>query len=357
MKKKACHDMENDPRKTENPTKQEVSVGNFNPEDAEGIVRLFRSVYGENYPIRLFYDPAAIIAANRDGRYVSIVARSSSGEVIGVNHLFPSAPNPSLYELGVGMVLKEYRNLGINGRAFRFIFEEFVPGKPHIEEIFGKAVCNHVFQQKTLPVHQLVETALEVALMPAETYGKEKSATGRVATLDVFRCCHPKPHRVYLPAAYEEPLRWIYAQLDDARQIDLSGREVPDALISKGDLTVFESVQVARMAVHEIGNDFNAFFSDLEARALARNAVVLQAWVNLSTPWVEKAVDTLRDMGYFFGGLLPRWFDEDGLLMQKLLCPPDFDSIQLFSDFSKKLLSVVRADWQRANSGETCPGK
>ncbi len=342
--------MENDSNKTENETKREFTVGNFCPEDAESIVRLFRSVYGENYPIRLFYDPAAIIAANQDGRYFSIVARSPSGEVIGVNHLFRSAPNPSLYETGVGLVLKEYRNLGVNGRVLRFLYEEFVPQKPHIEEVFGEAVCNHIFQQKVYPVHKFVETALEVALMPAEAYSKEKSAIGRVATLDGFRCFHSKPHRIYLPAAYEGPLGWIYAQLDDTRQIDLSSRNVPNALDSKGDLKVFEFAQVARMAVHEIGNDFNGFFSDLEAQALAQNAVVLQAWVNLTTPWVGKAVDILQDRGYFFGGALPRWFDGDGLLMQKLLCPPDFDSIQLFSDFAKKLLSVVKEDWQRANS-------
>lgn len=342
--------MESDLNKTENKTKQEIIVGNFRPEDAEGIVRIFRSVYGENYPIRLFYDPAAIIAANQDGRYFSIVARNASGEVIGVNHLFPSAPNPALYETGVGLVLKEYRNLGVNGRILRFLYEEFVPQKPHIEEVFGEAVCNHIFQQKVLPVHKFVATAIEVALMPAEAYSKEKSAVGRVATLDVFRCYHSRPHRIYLPAAYEETLRWIYAQLDDTRQLDLSAKDIPSATNSRGNLKVFESAQVARMAVHEIGSDFNAYFSELEAQALEQNAVVLQAWVNLTTPWVGKAADMLRNKGYFFGGALPRWFDGDGLLMQKLLCPPDFDSIQLVSEFAKKLLSVVKADWQRTNS-------
>lgn len=180
--------METGLNKTENSTKQDVKVGTFCPEDAEGIVRLFRSVCGENYPIRLFYDPAAIIAANQDGCYFSFVARSPSGQVIGVNHLFPSAPNPALYETGVGLVLKEYRNLGVNGRVLRFLYESFVPQKPHIEEVFGEAVCNHIFQQKFVSAHKFVETALEVALMPVEAYNQEKSATGRVSTLDVFRC-------------------------------------------------------------------------------------------------------------------------------------------------------------------------
>lgn len=46
------------------PAEENFDVGSFRPEDAEGIVRLFRAVYGEHYPIKLFYDPQAIIAVN-----------------------------------------------------------------------------------------------------------------------------------------------------------------------------------------------------------------------------------------------------------------------------------------------------
>ena len=55
-------------------------------------------------------------------------------------------------------------------------------------------------------------------------------------------------------------------------------------------------------------------------------------------------MDVLRQQGYFFGGVLPRWFDGDGLLMQKLECPPDYDGILLWSDFAKELLEFIRKD-------------
>jgi hypothetical protein len=61
-------------------------------------------------------------------------------------------------------------------------------------------------------------------------------------------------------------------------------------------------------------------------------------------------VEALRRRGYFLGGAIPRWFDGDGILMQKLFCPPDFESIHLLSDFSKQLLEVIRRDWQRAST-------
>jgi len=169
------------------PKAQEpFTVDDFRPEDAGGIVRLVRAVYGEHYPIRLFYDPAEIIRANREGQYYSIVARTPAGEVIGVNHLYPSAPCRSLYESGVGLVLKEYRSLGVSKATLGYIYEEFAPRHSHIEEVFGEAVCNHPYMQKSIAPFRFIETAIEVALMPAEAYAKEKSAVGRVATLTAF---------------------------------------------------------------------------------------------------------------------------------------------------------------------------
>jgi len=88
--------------------REEFYIDTFRPDDAQGIVRLFRTVYGEHYPIQIFYDPQSIIAVNEAGKYYSIVARTVSGSIIGVVHLFRSAPHPSTYEAG-----DDYRVLGI----------------------------------------------------------------------------------------------------------------------------------------------------------------------------------------------------------------------------------------------------
>ena len=344
--------MKNDEEKASPAGQEPFEVGYFRPEDAEGIVRLFHAVYGEHYPIRLFYDPAAITAANREGRYYSIVARTASGQVIGVNHLYLSSPCRNLYESGVGLVLKEYRNTGANTRMLGYLYEEFVPRKENIEEVFGEAVCNHPYMQKAVATFRYVETAIEVALMPAEAYTKEKSAAGRVATLTAFRCYLPKPHRIFLPAVYDETLRRIYGRLDDTRDLGISGDRIPAGAATRAQMEIFDFARVARIAVHEIGADFRDTLSELEARGREKNAVVFQVWVNLTTPWVGEAVELLRGKGYFFGGALPRWFDGDGLLMQKLICPPDFEGIVLESDFSKELLKVIQEDWRRAQSAK-----
>jgi len=339
----------------ENPKQEEFYIDTFQPEDAQRLVRLFLAVYGEHYPIQLFYDPQAIISVNEAGKYYSIIVRTVSGNIIGVTHLFRSAPNPLVYETGIGLVLKEYRSTGAYTRMNEYLFDEFVPRKDNIEETFGEAVCNHVFTQKSGAHFKHVFTALEVALMPAAAYAKEKSAKGRVAALCGFRCCKPKPHRIYVPAPYEMDLRRIYSRLDDSRDMALSAAQAPADLVSRISLEIFDFAQVARIAVHEIGEDFSDAFSKMEMQAVAGKAVVLQAWLNLGVPWVGSAVHTLNERGYFFGGVLPRWFDSDGLLMQKLLCPPDFDGIVLDSAESKQLLNTVRQDWERVQASAVDP--
>jgi hypothetical protein len=200
--------------------------------------------------------------------------------------------------------------------------------------------------------NRFIETAIEVALMPAEAYAKEKSAAGRVATLDAFRCYHPKPHRIFLPAAYEKTLRRIYGRLDDARELDSSTETIPPGTQSRADLTLFDFAKVARIAFHAIGTDFGHRLSKLEEQGREGKAVVFQVWVNLTAPHCGAAVEILRERGYFLGGAFPRWFDGDGFLMQKLFCPPDFAGIVLVSDFAKELLEIIRADWERVESAK-----
>lgn len=344
--------MSNDVRKMTARETEPFVVDSFRPEDAEGIARLFRSVYGEHYPIRLFYDPDAIIAANREGRYYSIVARTPAGKVIGASHLYRSAPCPVLYESGAGLVLREYRNTSVYGEIVSYVIQEFIPkhrGRS-MEAVWAELTCNHTIVQKKILPLGYEGTAIEVALMPAEAYIREENASRRVATLDVFRCHVPKPHRVHLPRVYEAALRCIYGRFNDDRDIGISQEALPAGQWTAASLDVFDFARVARITVPAAGADFSGRVSELEGKAREREAVVFQVFLNMTEPWVGEAVEILRDQGYFFGGALPRWFDGDGLLMQKLDCYPDFEGIVLLHESSQELLACIREDWERQSS-------
>ncbi len=326
-----------------------LEIDLFRDGDGEEITALFREVYGEGYPVKLFYDPAALARANAVGDYYSIIARQA-GVIAGVEHLYRSAPFQKVYEAGAGLVRKDYRNLGLTKKLLEFICEHWAPQQAGIEEIFGEPVCNHPFMQKAVTGLHWIETALEIALMPAEAYTQEKSATGRVAAVLAFLCVRPKPHRVFLPPAYEQELRFLYAPLDDHRELAAADQPLPTASISAIAMSIFDFARVARIAVADAGADFPERLAALEREATERGVWVFQVWLNLAQPWVGAAVQSLREQGYFLGGPLPRWFDTDGLLMQKLLCPPDFGEIQLHSDRAREILALVRQDWERAQA-------
>jgi hypothetical protein len=326
---------------------ENFEIGIFRPEDARGIADLFRSVYREDYPIKVFYDPAALTRANETREYVSIVARTPGKAVVAVQHVFRSAPCSALYEVGAGLVSTQYRRLGLNKKTLQFLYEEWIPENPSIEQTLGEPVCNHPYQQRVVSEFAHVEMALEVALMPAAAYQKEKSAPGRVAALMVFRTYKPRPHTVFLPQVYGKQLRFIYGALDDTRTLASSDMVLPQADQSSGEVTVFDFAQVARVAMHRVGFDLAGYVEDLEKNLIERGVVVIQMWLQLAWPWVGAAVDVLRRRGYFLGGPLPRWFNYDGLLMQKVLGQPGFDQIQLYASRAQEILEMVREDWRQ----------
>ena len=59
------------------------------------------------------------------------------------------------------------------------------------------------------------------------------------------------------------------------------------------------------------------------------------------------AVDAARTKGYFLGGLLPLWYDQDGLLLQKVAGKPDYSRIKLHPEGARMLLELIRSDHDR----------
>jgi hypothetical protein len=321
-----------------------VFIHLFRPQDSPGIAQLFHAVYGDKYPVKRFYDPADLARALESGDNFSIVARRGNGEIIGHMGFFRSAPFAGLYETGAGLVLPQFRNEGLNHLLLRYSYEALVPAL-EIEEAWGEAVCNHVLLQKSsIERFKFIETGLEIDLMPQEAYAKEKSSSGRVTSLVTFRCFMPRPQAVYLPSVYKDVLTAIYCRLEEERTLNESADGPAAGSFSQASFEIFDFAQVVRIAVKEIGQDFESYFNGLETGILTGNIKVLQVWLNLGCSWVGRAVEILRARGYYFGALLPRWFGQDGLLMQKNLETPVWENIKLYSDTARELLEIIRND-------------
>ena len=327
-------------------TKRSFDVDLFRSEDAAGVAQLFRSVHGEDYPIKIFYDPPELIRANQEGDYYSVVARSAEGEIIGIHNLFRSAPSRTVYEWGVGLVLKEWRSIGVSAAIEHFMIESVVP-ELGMHTVFGEPVTIHLQMQKHSEQHGFQPTALEVGLMPGEAYFGEGVISSRVSTLLSFRIYRNIPQKIFLPVTYNEAIRFMYGDFTSGRTFFDSTEHIPPTAASEAKMDVFDFAKVARISFHETGSDFAERISDLEAEAVKKGSIVIQVWLKLTSPWIGSVVSILQTSGFFIGGVLPQWFDDDGLLMQKILFTPDFESIQLYSDRALRMRDIVKSDWQR----------
>lgn len=328
---------------------QKFQVDAFRETDARGIANLFYAVYGADYPFETYYIPEKIIAENRCGNLHSVVARTPRGDIVAHGAIFrSSAPCPNLYELGQYIVLKHYRDSFAAYKINQYIAETLVKAV-NPEGLFGEAVCNHTTTQKAAALIGMKDTALEVALMPSETYQKEKNGTeGRVSCLIQFRAYHDKSLAVFVPPAYREAAEFIFGDPDLTRTLIDSAESIPPDVISDYTTASFPFAGVVRTNVASAGRDISAIIDETERKAAAEGMEVLQFFLNLAIPWSGKLVDIFRDRGYFSGGYIPRWFDADAILMQKNRTVPDFENIALYSSRAETLKTFVRSDWARS---------
>jgi hypothetical protein len=332
-----------------NPQADGVSIQAFDARYASQVADLFKTVYGDDYPITTYYDPIGLEKAIAKGELFQSLAITRDGLVVGVGNMYRSAPYSGIYEVGAGLVHPDYRRLNLFTRLYEYLCEVIAPGAG-IPLLYGEDVCNHLYTQKMQASLGFSPIALEVDLMPAQTYAKEKSASGRVASLLDCRVFSSNPHRIYAPPSYEAELNYIYSGLDDARTIENSIQAPPAESASRITSQYFEHAGVSRITVDSIGHDFEDALDRVEREAQGNHSVVWQVWLRLDCPWVASAVEVLRGRGYFLGGLLPRWFDGDGLLMQKVNAEPNWEGINLLQDRAKRILELVKADWETSLS-------
>jgi len=334
-------------------SERDYKIDLFKPSDAAGVVKLFTEVYGDGYPVKIVYNPEQLVTGFQTGEYIPILARTQDDRIVGYTSLYRSAPYRGLYETGQTLVLPDYRKTPVAGLLFRYTIR-LVPTIPDINALFCEGVCNHTHVQRAGVMFKHIETAFEIDLMPAEAYEMEQAASGRVSTVYMFRTFVQKPHAVYVPEVYENYSRYAFNGFDDSRTINVSMGGLPSGGSTEIATQVFDFAQLARLTVSEVAVDFEAAFETEEKRIMDMHCTVIQVWLKLSWPWISAVVNILRNKGFFLGGILPRWFDEDGFLMQKVLTRPNWEGINLYTDRAAQILRFIKDDWERTQTGGLC---
>lgn len=325
-----------------NPT-----VRRLTPEDAPGVAQLFRDVYGESYPIPMFYDAEALVATVRAGDIFSVIAVDESGVVLAHMATFRSAPFCGLLELGNGVTSQGARKRGVAGNLLRFLNTDVAPSLNAVA-FFGESVTNHTATQTLSERAGFRTMAVEVDLMLAEAYEAEQSAVGRVSTLMSFFPLDESPQTVFVPPGHVDDVRFIYDGYAGERTILDAGTSGTGGETS-GRAQSFDGADVLRFHVEKVGADFETWWR----RTMAENdpdGCVVQVFLSMSDATISRAVGLLNAEGFFFGGTAPRWFDHDALLMQRTPATPGFDRMVLLPGQKTELCQRVERAWRAVSS-------
>ncbi len=326
------------------PPGQKFAVDAFQPGDAWGIARLFYAEHGRSFPFETYYIPERLQEEHRLGLLHSAVARTPAGDIVGFGSCFrSSAPYHGVYEVGSHQVLADYRPARVGFALQEFLKDSLLPQRG-VEVFFSEAPCHQVVTQKYAAMSGLRETALEIGLMPAGAYGPTDHPEDRVSALLLFGSREDSPRALHCPERHMEAAAYLLEGQEIRRTLLASQGQPPAGHCTRASTEHFGFAQVARMHVQTLGHDFAEALDGFEEQAHRRGAVALQVFLNLGEAWSQVGAEALRARGYFLGGLMPRWFDDDALLFQKVQDMPSFDSIKLYSQRAHRILELVRRD-------------
>jgi len=150
----------------------------------------------------------------------------------------------------------------------------------------------------------------------------------------------------YLPTPYEGLLRQIY----DALDVDELRVPPPSQVPSRDQLPATTKMDtriryiynhvvfVVDTAGQDLTGQVNQAITDLEDEDMAVACVDLP----LDDPATPAATELLRESGFVFAGLMPRFHqDRDYLRLQRPLVDLDADAIKVYSDLATSLKSHI----------------
>jgi hypothetical protein len=331
---------------------QEYTIRRFQPSDAEGIARAFYLAYGYAYDLAAVYVPDRLIELNEHGHYISIVAVTVAGEVIGHYALARDGDEPIADACGA-IVLPAHRGRDLlnrlRDRAEREAMElglvayysEPVTDHPrtqHASESFGAVACGITLGEAPRGfVARHMELSATSQRQSCMLYVKP------LQTREARTIYSPAHHRAIVTRIYEQ-LRLPVVQRDGEEP---AGRGIFHTAISRGDGT-------ATITVESIGD---------ETPELVRQAVrdlrethrlgAIYALLPIEDPGTPALCESMESDGFFFSGVGP-WMLEgkDVLRLQMTLTPLDLSALVVIGDFGKVLLDYIGSERERCGSNK-----
>ncbi|MBN9414983.1 hypothetical protein ABS71_16740 [bacterium SCN 62-11] len=304
-----------------------VEVIPFQPSQVETVIEIFRDVHGDDYPLPAVYDRDFWITQNETDELFTYLAVKGE-QVLGLVSFYRAAPFAGLYEFGRLAVRPEHRKAGLGHQLLARALEQFSK-EPVAAGAFGEMDCRWKVSQNMIHQLSFQDTALAVDFFP-----------GRFSAVLAYFDMRDRTHKVHLPPRWKELLVFCYDDLGLRREFVHEGRALQG--VSEFRVRSAERLQVVHVDCLEAGEDFARRLSELDFP----QAQIYQLRINLEDGRAIAAAEAAYQLGYRCCGLLPRWFDGDGLLLQRNLVAPEWGHDQIASQRAQELARRIEFLWK-----------
>lgn len=335
------HDPQPEPDVGEDPVYDLLPI---TPDDAGDVAKLIYRTYGYTYAKEELYYPEKIRRALRQGEKFGVIARTRSGRAAGMFAVL--RPNDAdIGEVGEAVVDADHRRRGLMKRMLEMLIEE--ARAYGLSAVFGEAVTVHDISQRVNQHFQMESTALLLGFFPTQRfhglvrdYPQPISVIIDVRPLDPYDVVRP-----FMPPVYTPILADVYHALGAEVQPPDRDPTTPEpGSASVIDTRISYRFRHTVLVVETIGADLveqaRQTLSDIDD-----DVIVMMIDLPLDDPHTPHAAHELRDAGFVFSGLMPRFHHErDYLRLQFPLVDLDFDHITVHSDLSHQLKNLVQQE-------------
>ena len=324
-----------------------LEVRMMRPEESFELSRCVYRSYGYTYDWNAIYYPDRIRELQDSGLMHSCVAVTPEGEFVGHLALTLERPDTPVGEAGQAVVDPRFRGHRLFERM-----KTFLAG--HAKErgmygLYSEATAVHPYSQKGNLHLGAEETGYLLGYIPASVSYKEigEDREGRRGSVALFYMrVNAEPERkIYPPVTYQGTAQRVIEQ-NGLRRIIQKAPEPEMPTSSRVSVSVRRDHNLAFLRVEEPGADLGELVR-LRLRELCLHRVdCIYVDLPLSHPATAQAGSGLRDLGFFFGGIIPEAHGGtaggDVLRLQYLnnveIKP---DDVHTASDFGRELLDLI----------------
>jgi GNAT superfamily N-acetyltransferase len=330
----------------------DVNFRFLGPQEGTVLTSAIEAAYGQTYDVRWVYDPAEVEARLADGRYVSCVAETESGELLCHEGMSLAASGDAVGHSGQAVTLPAARGQHLFTRTKRFLMDW--ARDQGMAGMFSEATAAHPYSQRAnldLGAH---ETGFLLGWIPTSV--DNDAAEGerprrQSAALFYAKLNDGHERRVYAPPRHHEIVGQTLALCGLRGTLTVPPPGAALASRSELHVAVDDDHNLALITVHAPGADLEAAVGAERHHLFHRRGLdAVYVDLPLEQPATALVADHLERLGVSYAGVFPNpRSDGDVLRMQSLhRVRVKADDIAVASDHGRELLEYVLGDLNHA---------